>query len=161
MKMKDQLELTSPTAREREAEAFHYLRTKSDIQGVELSQMVQGLAVGQAVCHSLASASGWWNNRDGSAIDPFDHNVFGCKIALIHSEVSEAMEGGRKNKTDDHLPHRPAEEVELADAIIRIMDLAGARQLDVAGALVEKLAYNQQRADHKPENRFAPGGKAF
>lgn len=31
----------------------------------------------------------------------------------------------------------------------------------LAGAVIEKLAYNQQRADHKPENRYAEGGKVF
>ena len=82
-------------------------------------------------------------------------------MALIHSEISEALEGGRKGKMDDHLPHRYAVEVELADALIRIFDTAGAMKLDLAGAVIEKLAYNQQRADHKPENRFAEGGKAF
>ena len=120
-----------------------------------------GMAAAQEVCHGLSKRSGWWNNKDGSAIDTNDPLVFGTKVALIHSEVSEAMEGGRKGKMDDHLPHRKAEEVELADAIIRIMDLAGARKLDVAGAIIEKLAYNQQRADHKPENRALAGGKAF
>lgn len=29
------------------------------------------------------------------------------------------------------------------------------------GAVVEKLAYNAQRADHKPENRAKEGGKKF
>ena len=51
--------------------------------------------------------------------------------------------------------------MELADAVIRIMDLAGAMGLDLAGAIVEKLAYNQTRADHKTENRNADGGKKF
>jgi hypothetical protein len=52
-------------------------------------------------------------------------------------------------------------EVELADAVIRIFDLAGAYNMDLAGAIAEKLAYNQQRADHKPENRAKAGGKAY
>jgi NTP pyrophosphatase (non-canonical NTP hydrolase) len=62
---------------------------------------------------------------------------------------------------DDKLPHRPALEVELADAIIRIMDLAGAMNLDIAGAICEKMTYNAQRPDHKIENRMSEGGKSF
>ena len=45
--------------------------------------------------------------------------------------------------------------------MIRIFDYAGALGLDLGGAMAEKLAYNQQRADHKRENRKAEGGKAF
>jgi hypothetical protein len=52
-------------------------------------------------------------------------------------------------------------EVELADALIRICDLAGAMDLDLGGAVAEKLLYNQSRADHKPENRALEGGKKF
>ena len=50
-------------------------------------------------------------------------------------------------------------EVELADAMIRIMDLAGAMQLDLGGAMVEKLLYNTQRSDHKVDNRAKNNGK--
>ena len=71
------------------------------------------------------------------------------------------MEGDRKDLMDDKLPHRKMLEVELADALIRIHDLAGFLGLDLAGAVVEKLAFNQQRADHKLDNRRAEGGKSY
>jgi hypothetical protein len=87
--------------------------------------------------------------------------AFGEGIALIHSEVSEALEGHRKGLNDDHLPSRPMAEVEFADAIIRILDEASRQGYDVAGALAEKFAYNQTRADHKRENREKEGGKKY
>jgi len=62
---------------------------------------------------------------------------------------------------DDKLPHRTMLEVELADAVIRISDLAGALKLDLGGAIAEKLKFNATRPDHKPENRQAIGGKAY
>lgn len=121
-----------------------------------------GIAQAQSLCHALADRSGWWSNLDtGAPIDPHDPLVFGQKIALIHSEVSEAMEGHRKSLMDDHLPHRRMVEVELADLLIRVFDTAGAMRLDLAGAMIEKLAYNQERADHKLENRRSENGKAY
>ena len=80
---------------------------------------------------------------------------------LVVSEVAEAMEGHRKNLPDDKLPHRPMVEVELADAVIRIADLAGALGLDLGGAIAEKLAFNATRPDHKPENRKQAHGKKY
>lgn len=100
----------------------------------------------------------WW--VDLHTGEPIERNV-GEMLALIHSEISEALEGYRKNLDDDKLPHRPAIEVELADAIIRILDLCAGLNLDIGGAVNEKMAYNRQRADHKREARLAEGGKKF
>ena len=81
------------------------------------------------------------------------------KAALIHSEVSEMVEGMRKNIMDSHLTHREADEVEGADALIRLLDLMSARGCDIGGATDEKFAYNQERADHKREAREGENGK--
>lgn len=113
-----------------------------------------GIQAFQDYCHGNAHKAGWW--KDG--INP---ETVPAKLCLVHSEISEAMEGHRKGLMDDHLPHRPMFEVELADAMIRIADLAGATGCDLAGAIAEKLTYNQTRADHKPENRTKEGGKTY
>ena len=58
-------------------------------------------------------------------------------IALIHSELSEALEGDRKSAQDDHLPEFTSLEVELADTVIRIFDLAGYMKLRLGLAIVK------------------------
>ena len=112
-------------------------------------------------CHGASKAAGWWNDLETGAPLIDRPHVVGEKLMLIVSEVSEAMEGHRKGLADDKLPHRPMVEVELADAVIRIADLAGALGLDLGGAIAEKLEYNRNRPDHKPENRKAEGGKKY
>ena len=107
--------------------------------------------------HGRSTDAGWWN--DVNLVK--DRHVVPAKLCLIHSEISEAMEGHRKNLSDDKLPHRPMVEVELADAMIRIADLAGALELDLGGAIVEKMEFNRTRADHKLENRRGANGKVY
>ena len=102
--------------------------------------------------------AGWWNDLETG--QPLNRNV-GELLCLIHSEISEAMEGYRKNLMDDKLTHRKMIEVELADAAIRIFDLAGGLGLDIGGAIREKIIFNTNREDHKPENRKLENGKKF
>ncbi len=125
-----------------------------------IDAMAKGVAGLQLGCHSLAVRAGWWTEHDEMP-EQYRKYFLGTKIALVHSETSEMLEGNRKGRADDHLPHRSAEEVEAADILIRLMDYCGKRGFDLSGAVIEKLAYNQQRADHKPENRYAEGGKVF
>ena len=114
------------------------------------------------VCHKAASDSGWWTGPNGEDLRAIHSREFiPAKLCLIHSEISEAMEGDRKNLMDDKLPHRKMIEVELADALIRILDLAGAMKMDIGGAVAEKMAYNAKREDHKLEVRNLQGGKAY
>jgi len=109
-------------------------------------------------CHSLANSMGWWvNPSTGEAI----WRNFGEMIALIHSELSEALEGARKNLPSDHIEGFSMVEEELADALIRIFDLAGAMDLNLGEAFQRKMEYNQHREDHKLHNRSQEGGKKF
>jgi NTP pyrophosphatase (non-canonical NTP hydrolase) len=102
--------------------------------------------------------AGWWH--DIQTGEEIKRNV-GELLCLVHSEISEALEGYRKDLQDSHLPNRKSFEVELADAIIRILDIAGAHNLDLDGAIREKREYNKNRADHKLTNRRAQTGKKF
>jgi len=110
--------------------------------------------------HQAQVDAGWWTDIN-TGEDLHGRRNVGELLCLIHSEISEAMEGHRKNLMDDKLPHRKAIEVELADALIRILDLCGAMGLDLEGAFEEKMAYNKTRADHKLENRRKSDGKRF
>lgn len=116
-------------------------------------------------CHGLAAACGWWTDlKTGADLrsEGAAHKVnVPEKLMLVVSELGEAMEGHRKGLMDDKLPHRSMLEVELADTLIRICDMAGGLGLDLPGAVAEKLTYNAQRADHRPESRLAAGGKKF
>lgn len=103
------------------------------------------------ICHGSAFAAGWWDKPKEN----------GTRFMLIVSEIAEAMEGDRKNIMDDHLPHRKMVECELADALIRIFDMAGGLGIDLGGAFAEKLHYNQTRLDHTREARAAEHGKKY
>jgi NTP pyrophosphatase (non-canonical NTP hydrolase) len=107
-------------------------------------------------CH-LANQHWWHDPETGERVE----RNKGELLCLIHSEVSECMEGERKNLMDTHLPHRRMAEVELADILIRVFDYAGAFGYDLDGAVQEKRAFNARRIDHSAVARLSAHGKQF
>lgn len=89
--------------------------------------------------HELAKAKGWWNRK--RAVPEL--------LCLIHSEISEALEAYR-NKMEEGAKGCLSEE--LADAVIRIFDMAEALDIDIVGAVNKKHAVNKNRP-------FRHGGK--
>jgi NTP pyrophosphatase (non-canonical NTP hydrolase) len=81
-------------------------------------------------CHTVAKTKGWWDT----------HRNDGELIALMHSELSEALEAMRSN---DDMQENLAEE--LADCCIRIFDYCGSREIDLETAILKKIEYNKTR----------------
>lgn len=129
----------------------------SDMNGAERLSY-DGITTLSTIVHTTATQSGWY--KDPKTGEPIERN-FGEVVALMHSELSEALEADRKNLMDDKLPHRCGQEVEFADCIIRILDTCAARGYDIAGAIIEKNRYNRAREDHKIENRAKEGGVKY
>ena len=71
--------------------------------------------------HIHESQIKWW--VDLKTGNPIKRNQGEC-LMLVVTELAEAVEGIRKNLMDDKLPHRKMEEVEMADATIRLLDAA-------------------------------------
>lgn len=119
----------------------------------EMERSTQSPAYGKwsAICdlqrevHRIAVEHGWWEE---------DRN-FGEMLALVHSEISEALEAWREGQEDvwystganlvGHLPKPEGVVVELADAVIRILDIAEERGVDLGTIIVEKMRYNETR----------------
>lgn len=95
--------------------------------------------------HATAREKGWWLAERNN----------GELIALCHAELSEALEALRAgNPPDDKIPEFSGAEAELADVVIRIMDMAASRQWRVGEAIVAKTKINKTRS-------IRHGGKKF
>ena len=80
---------------------------------------------------------------------------FAQRLMLTVSELSEALEALRHDDPkDSHIPKFRGTEAELADAVIRIWDIAETYGLRLSDAIIAKMAYNHQRARMN-------GGKKF
>lgn len=96
----------------------------------------------QREIHETAVSHGWWDDREA-----FSAQSAGSCIALMHSELSEALEAVRAgaDTPDKHCPSFSNLSIELADTIIRILDFAEARGMDIESALLAKMEYNRSR----------------
>lgn len=86
----------------------------------------------------------WWQNIDTG--EPIKRNKEEL-LALVISEVSECLEGERKNLMDDKLPHRRMAEVEMADAYIRLLDFSAGFGYELNGTTIKvEIAENKGEA---------------
>ncbi len=134
------------------------LKNMGEVLIIDIGKMKENINELVEACYKASFSAGWHTDLSTGKLK--DRNRAEMLMLMV-SEIAECMEGERKNLMDTHLPHRPMAEVELADAIIRICDYAGRWGYDLGGAVVEKMRYNADRADHKMENRLKEGGKKF
>ena len=94
--------------------------------------------------HETAQEKGWHD----------EPRETGTWLALMHSELSEALEADRKDLVSEHIPEFSGLEEELADVIIRIGDFSTLMGLRVVEAMIAKAEFNKGR-EHKH------GGKKY
>ena len=130
--------LTDAEWKRQQAEAIN--RRKQQI-GATIAVLMPAVAFQfeqlQAQVYAANEAQGFWDGADDNTAS---------KIALMHSELSEALEADRKGiESDDKIPEFTGLEAELADAVIRILDFSGRHNLRLGEAIQAKLLFNLTR----------------
>lgn len=108
------------------------------ITNEDITKITEGLETLQMLAHGNAREKGFWDTQEPN---------FGEKVALMHSELSGALEGFRAgpDQPDKHCPEYSNVAVELADCIIRILDTSAYFGIDVTNALAAKMKFNLSR----------------
>ena len=109
--------------------------------------MISSLSEWAAVVHRNAVDKGWWPAESGESTEKPNIPE---RLCLMHSEISEALEEyriGDDMKTVRYDVNGKPEGfvVELADVLIRVLDLAGHLGMDVDKVMMEKHMYNKNR----------------
>lgn len=103
----------------------------------------------QLQIHHLAKEKGWYDGIDTINIHRLPPDFIPARLALIHSEISEALEDYRKNGIPEAYNEKEmgggSFEEELADAVIRIFDLAGLLKIQIGSYILKKHKYNKTR----------------
>lgn len=111
----------------------------------ESKSFVEAIQLGMRSANAIAKSKGWWDTERND----------GEIIALMHSELSEALEGIRHgNPPSEHIPEFSAVEEEFADVLIRIFDTCHVRGYRLGEAIIAKMQYNYSRP-------YKHGGKKF
>ena len=96
----------------------------------------------------LHARSKGFHSRDGQEVDHRNPERIASRIALIHSELSEALEECTHGRMEAYLGEHGKPEgfpIEIADAVIRILDLCGSLGIDIDAAVEQKHEYNLKR----------------